>query len=104
MSIATFLFVSPGCSAEQAVDDNGVAVASNQQAPTATPQVSTAAPDTLGADSAADEEEIIRPEGWGEETHSNDAEPNYDIVFPQDKVNQITITIDPADWQANWMI
>jgi len=112
MSIAILLLVSIGCSTEQAVDDNGVAVATNQQVPTATPQTPTAAPDTPGADlakddapaededSAADEKEIIRPEGWGEETHSNEAEPNYDIVFPQDKVNRITVTIDPENWEA----
>jgi hypothetical protein len=53
------------------------------------------------ADSSAEtDEEVVRPEGWTEETHGNDVEPNYDAVFPQDKVNQITITIDPADWEA----
>lgn len=51
------------------------------------------------ADSAA-EDEPTRPEGWTDETHSNDVEPNYEVVFPSDKVNTITITIDPADWEA----
>jgi spore coat protein H len=106
MSMAILLFVLLGCSIEQAVNDGEVAVAANQQVPTAT----TAAPDTPVVDSVkndtpaededAAEEEIIRPEGWGEETHSNEAEPNYDVVFPQDKVNQITITIDPENWEA----
>ena len=41
-----------------------------------------------------------RPEGWSEETHSNDADPDYDVVFPDDRVNQITITIAPEDWEA----
>lgn len=41
-----------------------------------------------------------RPEGWGVESHGNDAAPNYEIVFPQDKVNEITITITPENWQA----
>lgn len=44
--------------------------------------------------------QTTRPEGWTEETHSNNAAPNYDIVFPQDKVNQIKITIAPSDWEA----
>lgn len=26
--------------------------------------------------------------------------PNYDVVFPNDLVNQITITIEPDDWEA----
>jgi len=25
---------------------------------------------------------VDRPDGWSEETHGNDAEPNYDVVFP----------------------
>jgi spore coat protein H len=41
-----------------------------------------------------------RPAGWSEDTHSNDVDPNYDVVFPQDRVNQITITIAPEDWEA----
>jgi len=41
-----------------------------------------------------------RPAGWGEASHSNDAEPNYEVVFPDDQVNQITITIAPEDWEA----
>jgi hypothetical protein len=45
-------------------------------------------------------QDVARPEGWNEESHSNDAAPNYEIVFPQDKVNEITITISPENWQA----
>ena len=41
-----------------------------------------------------------RPAGWAEESHSNDVDPNYEVVYPQDKVNQITITITPEDWAA----
>lgn len=44
--------------------------------------------------------QIIRPEGWTEETHSDNVAPNYDIVFPQDKVNQIEITLCSEDWEA----
>ncbi|MEZ4595052.1 MAG: CotH kinase family protein [Chloroflexota bacterium] len=43
---------------------------------------------------------VSRPDGWTEASHSNDADPNYDIVFPQDEVNQLTITIEPEDWAA----
>jgi len=32
-------------------------------------------------------------EDWTEETHSKDATPNYELVFPQDKVNRIDIVI-----------
>jgi spore coat protein H len=44
--------------------------------------------------------QTTRPEGWTEETHSNNVAPNYDIVFPQNKVNQIKITIAPSDWET----
>ncbi len=40
-----------------------------------------------------------RPEGWTEETHGSKANPNYDVVFPRDKVNRIDITLKPIDWQ-----
>jgi spore coat protein CotH len=48
----------------------------------------------------AEETETQRPANWSEETHSNDADPNYEVVFPEDKVNQITITISPENWAA----
>ncbi len=59
-----------------------------------------AATETADASVSDEAEEAVRPEGWTEETHSNDADLNYDVVFPQDQVNQITIAIDPADWEA----
>jgi hypothetical protein len=108
-SIAIFLLASMGCSAEQTADNTEVSIAAKQQIE---PTAATVAPDTPEADvtqaetvkkenSATDrDEEIVRPEGWGEETHSKQTEPNYDVVFPQDKVNQITITIDPESWEA----
>ena len=49
-------------------------------------------------------EEIIFPgtglADWNPETHSGEALPNYDKVFPQDKVNRIDIVIDPNDWKS----
>ena len=35
---------------------------------------------------------------WSEKTHSNDVNPDYDIVFPQDKVNRIDIEISLTNW------
>ncbi|MFD3165216.1 CotH kinase family protein [Herpetosiphon sp. NSE202] len=43
---------------------------------------------------------VTRPAGWTEASHGESAEPNYAVVFPQDAVNQLTITIDPTSWQA----
>lgn len=43
---------------------------------------------------------VARPDGWNEASHGDGAEPNYAVVFPDDKINQITITIAPEDWEA----
>lgn len=51
-------------------------------------------------EASAEETEISRPAGWSEETHSDNADPNYEVVFPEDKVNQITITISAENWEA----
>lgn len=40
------------------------------------------------------------PSGWNEASHSNTADPNYEVVFPDDEVNQLTITISPDNWEA----
>ncbi len=59
------------------------------------------ATESIEEDSAVeDNDEVQRPAGWSEATHSNDADPNYDVVFPQDQVNSMTITIAPENWQA----
>ena len=44
--------------------------------------------------------EVARPEGWSEESHGKSAEPAYDVVFPQDEVNRLDITISAANWEA----
>ncbi len=43
--------------------------------------------------------DIPHPDGWTESSHGRTAEPDYDLVFPQDSVNRIDIVIAPADWQ-----
>jgi spore coat protein H len=37
---------------------------------------------------------------WTDATHSNKAEPNYEIVFPQNQVNTIEIAMTKEDWSA----
>ncbi|MFI3277925.1 MAG: CotH kinase family protein [Rikenellaceae bacterium] len=39
---------------------------------------------------------------WTEATHSNAADPNYDVVFEQDAVLNIYITISSSSWSAMW--
>lgn len=41
-----------------------------------------------------------RPAGWTEESHGKEATPNYQVVFPKDRVNEMAITVAAADWQA----
>ncbi|MEJ2733120.1 MAG: CotH kinase family protein [Anaerolineae bacterium] len=74
-----------GCSGDVAAGMEGTA------APQPTAETTAKVPTT---------DAVARPEGWDEETHGKGTEPNYDVVFPDDKVNQITITIDPEDWEA----
>lgn len=51
-------------------------------------------------ENAAADSTTTRPAGWNETSHSNEVDPNYDVVFPDDKVNEITITIAPENWEA----
>ena len=55
---------------------------------------------TDGENDADTDDEIVRPDGWSEETHDKSADPDYDVVFPQDEVNRIDIVIEPENWQA----
>jgi spore coat protein H len=36
---------------------------------------------------------------WTDATHGNDADPDYTIVFPQDQVNTLEITMKDSDWE-----
>lgn len=56
--------------------------------------------DTSNVDVVEENEEVSRPEGWTEETHDKSADQNYEVVFPQDDVNRIDLTITAETWQA----
>ncbi len=43
---------------------------------------------------------IIRPNGWSEATHSNNIEPNFEAVFPDFKLNSITINLGKEKWKT----
>lgn len=40
------------------------------------------------------------PVGWGEDTHSKEADPNYELLFDHNDVLRMDIVIAPEDWQA----
>lgn len=46
----------------------------------------------------AADESVVRPDGWTEETHGKKADPNYSLVFPDDKVNRIDINISSTNY------
>lgn len=39
---------------------------------------------------------------WSTSTHSNAVEPNYDMVFPQNEVLRMDITISSSNWSKMW--
>ncbi len=41
-----------------------------------------------------------RPPGWTEASHGNQVPANYDVVLPDDRVNELTIVFRPQDWAA----
>lgn len=43
---------------------------------------------------------VTRPADWTDETHGRSADPNFDVVFPEDQVNRIDIVISPENWQT----
>ncbi len=57
-------------------------------------------PDGDTEQSESQPDTAARPVGWSEPTHGRSAAPDYDVVFPDDKVNRLDITIAPSDWQA----
>ena len=53
-----------------------------------------------GANDVEDEDDVERPAGWSDETHGDSVDPNYKVVFDQDAVNRLDITISSENWQA----
>lgn len=43
---------------------------------------------------------ITRPDGWDNETHGNNVDAKYNVVFAQNKVMRIDIKISRLDWLA----
>ncbi len=51
-------------------------------------------------DESSETDEIERPSGWSEDSHDKSADPDYDVVFPDDEVNRLDITISAENWAA----
>lgn len=103
------------CGSEAAETDNSTAapttisaaVESTSASQEATVAVDSAVVDTAAvetavpaAETAETSDEIARPEGWSEATHSNSADPDYATVFPEDQVNRLDVTISAENWAA----
>lgn len=54
--------------------------------------------DDISDDNTNETEETIV--SWSTETHSKEVDPNYDVVFPQDEVLRMDITISAENWVA----
>ncbi len=91
-----------GCSGQSTTVSNpsSRAVVLAEELPAADGETVEVAEAEATADSEDGDDPIARPEGWTEETHSKAADPNYSVVFPQDEVNRVDITIDPETWQS----
>ncbi len=64
-------------------------------------QAATAASSaTEAATDGAETDAVARPAAWSEASHGADVEPDYAVVFPDDAVNELAITIAPEDWDA----
>ncbi len=83
--------------AEVTTDDTGTAISDSAVIETSNDDAVVMVAENDAVEESAD---TVRPDGWSETTHSNDADPNYAVVFPEDAVNSMTITIAPEDWQA----
>ncbi|HEX9062059.1 MAG TPA: CotH kinase family protein [Clostridia bacterium] len=43
---------------------------------------------------------VTRPDGWTDESHGKKANPNYSLLFPDDKVNRIDIIISQQNYNS----
>ena len=100
--LAAFLVVS--CNSQDDQTDSptvaptalSAAVESTSAGQTTTVAAESSAP----AAETADTDEVARPEGWDDATHSKSTDPDYATVFPDDEVNRLDITISAEDWAA----
>ena len=98
--LATSLLL--GCSGQSVTTSNpsSRAVVLAEELPAADIEVVEVEEAETPAGSEQGDDPITRPDGWTEETHGKSADPNYSVVFPQDEVNRVDITIDPETWQS----
>lgn len=43
---------------------------------------------------------VERPSGWADESHGNRVPANYDLVLPDDRINEVFISFTPESWAA----
>lgn len=63
---------------------------------------STTTGDMTGSGTGGEDESVDtpRPTGWFPDSHDKNAMPRPDIVFPDDRVNEIHVYIEPVSWVA----
>ncbi|HRG08717.1 MAG TPA: hypothetical protein PLJ08_09065, partial [Cyclobacteriaceae bacterium] len=45
-------------------------------------------------------DEDVNPIDWTDLTHGNKVDPDYDAIFPQNRVNTLEIILGSANWQG----
>lgn len=92
----TLLFA--GCS------DSGEETATSEIVSTPEKTTYSVVTETSIPEKSSEATEIPKPSenstSWTESTHSNEVEPNYDVVFDQTKVLEFNIVINNDDWLA----
>ncbi len=89
-----------GSSQDGAGSENGTEDSAAEGASEADDETDSASADGASGDGEGSSGDDDRPEGWTEQTHSNDVPPDYTVVFPEDQVNRLDLTIAAEDWQA----
>ncbi len=56
--------------------------------------------ETTTEETTTSEDATSRPEGWTDLTHGDEAAANYEVVFNDDGVGRIDLTISASDWEA----
>jgi spore coat protein H len=77
-----------------------LAACSQSNTPSSSDSSAPSSTDATATPTQSSNSNVQRPANWNETSHGDSVEPNYAVVFPEDKVNEITITISPEQWAA----
>lgn len=91
MTVLTCLVLAPityGCRSSESGDNGSEASDGTNSSNSA----------TASTDDSTADDNVIRPDGWMSDSHSNDVAPNYDAVFSEGTLMRFDITFDADMW------